>query len=109
MLDRSWRPLRGPVLDWPLGVCDTTSVNSASDLVPTDNIWSYAALETYNVFHNPDHSWYYVSNQTSEDVILFKGFDSAEGVPTCKRTLLGCYQKMYSPAISLSTCSLQAE
>ncbi|KAI0593546.1 hypothetical protein F4775DRAFT_607624 [Biscogniauxia sp. FL1348] len=77
-----WRPIRGPVVDWPLGVCESASVNKDADLVPTDNVWSYSVSETYNVFHNPGHIWYYVSNQTPEDVLLFKGFDNAEGVST---------------------------
>ncbi|KAI0183517.1 hypothetical protein EV127DRAFT_19631 [Xylaria flabelliformis] len=77
-----WRPLRGPVVDWPLGVCDSTSVDSNHDLVATDNVWSYTVAESYNVFYNSRHSWYYVSNQTSEDVLLFKGFDNAKGVST---------------------------
>lgn len=81
---RVWRPLRGPVVDWPLGVCDSNSVNKASDLVATDNVWSYTVLETYNLLYNPKQAWYFVSNQTSEDVLLFKGFDNAKGVSTCQ-------------------------
>ncbi|KND90092.1 hypothetical protein TOPH_05322, partial [Tolypocladium ophioglossoides CBS 100239] len=77
-----WRPLRGPVVDWPLAVCDSNSINKESDLVATDNVWSYAVFETYNVLHNPKHAWYYISKQTSEDVLLFKGFDNAKGVST---------------------------
>ncbi|KAI1490510.1 hypothetical protein F5X96DRAFT_694573 [Biscogniauxia mediterranea] len=77
-----WRPIRGPVLDWPVGVCESTSVNKDVDLVPTDNVWSYSISETYNVFHSPEHKWYFVSEQGPEDVLLFKGFDNAEGVST---------------------------
>jgi len=75
-----WRPLSGPVVDWPLGVCDTSSVDESLDLVATDNVWSHSVAETYTLFHNPNHSWYFVSNQTSEDVLLFKGFDNAKGI-----------------------------
>ncbi|KAK3683304.1 hypothetical protein B0T22DRAFT_519075 [Podospora appendiculata] len=79
-----WRPLRGPVVDWPLGVCDFNSVTRESDLVATDNILATGVMETYNAFHNPKHAWYFVRNQTSEDVLLFKGFDNAKGVATCQ-------------------------
>ena len=72
------------MLDWPLGVCDSNSVNKDLDLVATDNVWSYSVFETYNVFYSPQHTWYYVSNQTSDDVLLFKGFDIAEKVSTCQ-------------------------
>ncbi len=83
-INRAWRPLRGPVVDWPLAVCDSTSVDKESDLVETDNVWSYGVSETYNVTHNPKHRFYFLSQQTIEDVILFKGFDNARDVSTCQ-------------------------
>ncbi|KEY71384.1 hypothetical protein S7711_09689 [Stachybotrys chartarum IBT 7711] len=50
-----WRPFRGPVVDWPLAVCNSQSVDAESDLIATDKIWSFAVTETYSVFHSPDH------------------------------------------------------
>lgn len=79
-----WRPLSGPVHDWPLAVCDPNSVNEDLDLVATDNVWAYGVAETYNLFHSPKHAWYFVSNHTSDDVLLFKGFDNAEGMAKCQ-------------------------
>ena len=79
-----WRPLNGPVIDWPLAVCDTTTVDITSDLVPTDNVYADGVSETYNLFHNPEHSWYYCSSQEYEDSLIFKGFDNAPGAASCK-------------------------
>lgn len=80
------------MIDWPLGVCDITSVDEKTDLVPTDNVWSFTVSETYNVLNNPKHAWYFVNNQTCEDVLLFKGFDNAKGVAS----------RQYFPHIALT-------
>ncbi len=34
----AWRPLIGPLYDWPLAVLDATSVDSHRDLVASDNV-----------------------------------------------------------------------
>jgi hypothetical protein len=81
-----WRPFSGPVKDWPLAVCDTTTVDATSDLVPTDNVYADYVSETYNVFYNSHHSWYYCSDQANHEALIFKGFDNAQGAVSC-----GCF------------------
>ncbi|KAF2811980.1 uncharacterized protein BDZ99DRAFT_284733 [Mytilinidion resinicola] len=75
-----WRPLRGPVIDWPLALCDYSSLDVDTDLVATDNVYPHVVSETFNVFHNPKHAWYYLSNQMPHESLIFKGFDNAEKV-----------------------------
>ncbi|KAF5684498.1 methyltransferase like protein [Fusarium circinatum] len=75
---QAWRPLRGPVIDWPLAVCDVNSVDGKTELIATDNVWSYAVFETYNVLFSSKHAWYYIANQNENETSLFKGFDNAE-------------------------------
>jgi hypothetical protein len=67
-----WRPIRGPVLDTPLAVCDAQSI-AAADLIPTEEGVKH---EVYLFNFNPDHSWYYFSAMTTSEVLLFKCFDS---------------------------------
>jgi hypothetical protein len=67
-----WRPIRGPVLDTPLAVCDAESI-AAADLIPTE---AGVKHEVYLFNFNPDHSWYYFSAMTTSEVLLFKCFDS---------------------------------
>lgn len=81
---RVWRPISGPVLDWPLAVCDFRSIDVEEDLVATDNVRAHSVSETYNVFHNLKHKWNFVNKQTSNDVLLFKGFDTAQDVAQCQ-------------------------
>lgn len=35
-----------------------------------------STLATFSVKYNPDHKWYYLSNQTPDEVTLIKCYDS---------------------------------
>src|SRR5262249_53329430 len=72
-----WRPLRGPVLDSPLGVCDARSIVS-SDLVPNARIYPDRRGEIQAVRFNSAHRWYYFSEMQPEEALLLKCYDSAE-------------------------------
>jgi hypothetical protein len=51
-----WRPLKGPVLDAPLALCDARSV-SVADLVSSDVHYAARTGEIYLVAHSPTHRW----------------------------------------------------
>lgn len=70
-----WRPIRGPLLDAPLAVCDAGSVES-QDLIPTDLIYRERIGETYSVTYRPSHRWYYFSQMQRDEVLLLKCYDS---------------------------------
>lgn len=70
-----WRPIRGPVYDAPLAVCDALSV-SAADLVPADLVYQDRTGETYAVTYNPAHRWFYLSHMTPDEGLLLKCYDS---------------------------------
>lgn len=71
-----WRPLRGPVLDSPLGVCDARSI-APGDLVPNARLYPDRRGEIQAVKFNPAHRWYYFSEMQPEEALLLKCFDSA--------------------------------
>jgi hypothetical protein len=71
-----WRPIRGPLRDAPLAVCDARSVAPA-DLVPSDLVYRDRVGETYAVRYNPDHRWFYVPDMQPDELLLLKCFDSA--------------------------------
>jgi hypothetical protein len=71
-----WRPIRGPLRDAPLAVCDAGSV-AAGDLVPSDLVYRDRVGETYAVTYNPSHRWFYVSEMQPDQALLLKCFDSA--------------------------------
>jgi hypothetical protein len=70
-----WRPIRGPLQDAPLAVCDALSVKP-EQLVPSDLIYQDRVGETYSVTYDPDHRWYYVPEMTAQEVLLLKCYDS---------------------------------
>jgi hypothetical protein len=71
-----WRPIRGPLRDAPLAVCDARSV-APSDLVPADLVYQNRVGETYAVTFNPAHRWFYVPDMQPDEALLLKCFDSA--------------------------------
>src|SRR5271156_5108054 len=70
-----WRPIRGPVQESPLAVCDAQSMVQ-DDFV--EHVLKYRDRdgEVYSVAFNPNHRWYYVPNQQKEEVLLLKCYDS---------------------------------
>jgi hypothetical protein len=70
-----WRPIRGPLQDYPLAVCEAGSV-AFQDLVPSDLVYPHRVGETYQVLHNPAHRWYYVPDMQPDEALLLKCFDS---------------------------------
>jgi hypothetical protein len=72
-----WRPIRGPIQDSPLAVCDARSV-AAGDLVATDLVYPDRLGEIYYVKHNPSHRWFYAPAMRADEVMLIKCYDSTE-------------------------------
>lgn len=70
-----WRPIRGPLQDSPLAVCDSSTL-APEDLIVCDLIYSDKITETYSIGHNPAHRWYYYPKMQRNEALLFKGFDS---------------------------------
>jgi hypothetical protein len=71
-----WRPIRGPVRDAPLALCDATSV-AADDLIASDLIYPNRSGETYSVKFNPNHRWFYFPEMRADEALLLKCYDSA--------------------------------
>jgi hypothetical protein len=84
VLINAWRPIRGPVRDIPLAICEAPST-SPEDFVDT-------AIEHYgeddlsrprhrgNIFsvrYDPRHRWFYVRDMGPQELLVFKCWDSA--------------------------------
>jgi hypothetical protein len=74
-----WRPIKHPVYDAPLAICDATTV-SPDDIVPSDLVYPKRVGETYNVRFGPNHCWYYVPQMQLDEVLLLKCTDSRTDV-----------------------------
>jgi len=71
-----WRPIRGPVLDSPLALCDAQSFTD-DDLIASDLVYADVRGETSRVAYNPAHRWYYFSEMQTDEVLLIRVHDSA--------------------------------
>lgn len=81
-----WRPLKTITRD-PLGVVDASTVSNADELLPlprvypdgrtTENIIIKACREP-NSDSRCNHQWYWMSNQSPDELLMIKIFDSAE-------------------------------
>lgn len=71
-----WRPIRGPLLESPLTLCDAESI-SEEDLVAGDLKYPDRTGETYSVTYNPNQRYYYFPKMQAEEVVLIRCYDSA--------------------------------
>jgi hypothetical protein len=71
-----WRPIAGPVRDCPLAICDASSVEKR-DLLAADLLYTDRTGEIYYVAFNPAHRWFYASGMRTDEVWMFKNYDSA--------------------------------
>ena len=70
-----WKPLRGPLRDWPLALCDAASVQ-ANDVTPADVVYDTKVNENMQVHHDAAHKWYYLEDQDPSELLVFKQADS---------------------------------
>ena len=90
-----WRAFSQPPQDWPLAVCDATSVAADEgifnpiifgDSIPDEAtrqapLPNEAALPAGSVFtFRPTHRWYYYPDMTRDEALLFKFYDSDHSV-----------------------------
>jgi hypothetical protein len=87
-----WRPIRGPLRDAPLAMCDGRTV-APGDLVASDLIYPNRSGETYSVNYSPDHRWYYFPEMTVDEALLLKCYDSE----TDGRTRFGPHTAFVDP------------
>lgn len=74
-----WRPILYTVHDFPLAVCEFSTLDVVNDLVPTVLVYPPPLPngETYSVKHSDAHRWWYWSEMTPDDVLFLKCYDSA--------------------------------
>ncbi|KAI1176307.1 hypothetical protein F4777DRAFT_547112 [Nemania sp. FL0916] len=74
-----WRPLRGPVQEWPLATMDSRTLTE-SNVHPT-NIFKYQYElqgQTISITHSPEQRWYYLDQQQTNEVTFIKIWDNQE-------------------------------
>ncbi len=74
-----WKPIKGPLNDWPLGLCDARSMDFQKDTIPSDVVFDEFVTENLQVLHNPGFQWYYLPDHNTWEALIFKSADSEEG------------------------------
>jgi len=79
-----WKPLKGPLRDWPLAVCKLDSLEE-DDLRKIDMKHPEDTLESFRLHYNPTQRWGYFKEQEPSEMIIFKSADSVISgtVPHC--------------------------
>ncbi|EEQ34347.1 conserved hypothetical protein [Microsporum canis CBS 113480] len=80
-----WKPLRGPLNDWPLVLCDSSLIDVRKDLAIADLLYPNLATENSILYYRDGLKWYYLSDHDPNEIIVFKQMDSLRsacpGVP----------------------------
>jgi hypothetical protein len=71
-----WRPIRGPVLESPLVLCDAQSL-AEENLIASDLKYPDRTGETYSITYNQEQRYYYFPKMQADEVVLIRCFDSA--------------------------------
>lgn len=79
-LYQTWRAVSEPPQDYPLALTDGRSVKPGNyGLMASVGDGRDEGIQTRMAFHDPDQLWYYFSNMTSDELLVFKGFDTHFG------------------------------
>src|SRR5215470_3061076 len=70
-----WRPIKGPVLAWPLALAEAHSI-APEDVIACDLIYTDRTGEILYGIYNPAHRWNYFPRMEREEAVLIKCFDS---------------------------------
>jgi len=85
VLYQGWRVLSDPPQDFPLAICDGRTV-LASDIIPIDYHMNSGGRDvnyrSRGSHYNAQHQWWYFPDMTIDEMLVFKGFDSASADAT---------------------------
>jgi len=73
-----WRPVRGPLRDFPLAICDASSIDP-KQLVAVDLLYPDRRGEIFYLTHDPRQRWYYAADMGVDEAWIFKNYDSKTG------------------------------
>lgn len=86
-----WRPIDGPVIREPVALLDASTVDPDDVMICT----SEAGNTLYGVY-NPAHRWYYAPKMQTDEVLIFKCYDSARD-GRCRFTLHSAFEHPQTP------------
>jgi len=81
-----WKPLKGPLNDWPLALCDTLNLVPKVDFETMDLLYPDLVTENTQIYFDPKYRWWYLSDHEPSELLVFLqadllGADPSPGVP----------------------------
>jgi hypothetical protein len=73
-----WRPIRGPIQESPLALCDAQSVTPRDFVSIPSQDPSGRTIRIYTLSFSSNHLWSYFPLMQHDEIVLFKTFDSME-------------------------------
>lgn len=70
-----WRPIRWPVHDWPLALCDARTVRQ-EHLIATEIVYPDRSGEIYGLVHANGQRWWHYPDMALDEALLIKCYDS---------------------------------
>ncbi|KAL2431950.1 hypothetical protein ABEF95_004542 [Exophiala dermatitidis] len=74
-----WRPICDRVEDWPLAVCDGSTLSPPKMMV-VDHVRRSHIGEAIYPIYDSRYRWHYLSQQRDDEILVMKMFDSEQGV-----------------------------
>jgi hypothetical protein len=78
-----WRTLSPPPQDVPLAICDQRTLDSRDwvrQLAVEPGM--HESYDSFSSLYNPGQRWFYFSDMTPEEMLVFKAWDNGSSVPT---------------------------
>jgi hypothetical protein len=74
-----WKPISGPVKDWPLALCSAQTIDPTKDLEPCDLVYPGYVVENMQTYHTDQQTWFYMSDQMPDEAWVFLQADTNPG------------------------------
>ena len=68
--------MRNHAEDFTFAICEPKSVTDLGDIVAVDRVSPEACKELAYFAWNPDHRWYWLSNQTPDEIAVLTQYDT---------------------------------
>ncbi|KAF4488017.1 hypothetical protein FAGAP_11127 [Fusarium agapanthi] len=75
-----WHPLSGTNQDWPLAICDASTVDQQRDVEVADYVTTITSREHCMVYARETHRWWYLSDQKATEGLVFRQYQSDKGL-----------------------------
>jgi hypothetical protein len=103
-----WRPLGpNPITNTPLTICDYRSLDLDKDIHRSEVCRSQSTVSIYMISHNIEDAqkWYYLSNMRSNEMLMFKIYDSNPDVAQFGAHT--AFTNESAPSIHVEQCSIE--